>query len=264
MQGLLFHNSMIDLAVDRLKFHEPPEGYELAFSGGKDSVAAKFVADLAGVRYTARYRQCPDPPELIRFIIDRHPDVKRERKTTMWRAFEFNGYPTRVIRWCCRELKEYGSKGRKVITGVRWAESARRRRRHGLTTHFGGKWLVNPLIDWTDSDVWACIRENEIPYCSLYDEGFKRLGCVLCPMSRNWRVEAERWPTIYKSWQNAFLRLYAAAPTHRKPSVQTLVKKWSSGQALFEAWLDRDNSLHGDLVEPEECELFAGAGVELE
>ena len=43
-------------AVKRLRAFEPPEGYYLAFSGGKDSVVCKALCDLAGVKYDAHYR----------------------------------------------------------------------------------------------------------------------------------------------------------------------------------------------------------------
>ena len=58
---------------------EPKEGYYLAFSGGKDSCVCKALLDMAQVKYEAVYRVTSvDPPELVRFIRDRYPDVKRE------------------------------------------------------------------------------------------------------------------------------------------------------------------------------------------
>ena len=42
-------------SIERLKTFEPPEGYYLAFSGGKDSVVIKHLADMAGVKYDAHY-----------------------------------------------------------------------------------------------------------------------------------------------------------------------------------------------------------------
>ena len=41
----------VDVAIKRLRAFEPPEGYYLAFSGGKDSVTVKALMDLAGVKY---------------------------------------------------------------------------------------------------------------------------------------------------------------------------------------------------------------------
>lgn len=40
--------------------------------------------------------------------------------------------PTRQNRYCCKELKEISGKGRIVVTGVRWAESIRRKKLHGV------------------------------------------------------------------------------------------------------------------------------------
>ena len=47
------------------------------------------------------------------------------------------------------------------------------------------KTVLNPIIDWDDSDVWEFIHEYKVPYCELYDQGYKRLGCIGCPMSTN-------------------------------------------------------------------------------
>lgn len=39
---------------------------------------------------------------------------------------------------------------------------------------------VNPIIDWTEEDVWKFIRENNIPYNDLHDKGFRSIGCQPC------------------------------------------------------------------------------------
>ena len=54
----------VNKSILRLKTFEPPEGYYLAFSGGKDSCVLKWLADTAGVKYHAVYRiTSVDPPE---------------------------------------------------------------------------------------------------------------------------------------------------------------------------------------------------------
>lgn len=46
------------------------------------------------------------------------------------------------------------------------------------------KMLLNPIVDWTDEDVWGFLDNIvKVPHCSLYDEGFKRIGCIGCPMA---------------------------------------------------------------------------------
>ena len=133
----IYGNTKVEQAIKRLKLFEPPEGYYLAFSGGKDSVVVKALADMAGVKYDAHYRHTSvDPPELIRFIKDAHPDVAIEfprdkdgKRITMWNLIPKRSMPpTRIVRYCCKELKEDGGNGRFKVTGVRWDESVRRRK----------------------------------------------------------------------------------------------------------------------------------------
>ena len=133
----------VSKSIERLKAFEPEEGYYLAFSGGKDSVVCKRLLDMAGVKYDATYRiTSVDPPELVQFIKDKHPDVKREFPrykdgsiVTMWNMIPKKLMPpTRINRYCCQYLKESGGDGRMCVTGVRWAESVRRKENQGIVT----------------------------------------------------------------------------------------------------------------------------------
>lgn len=131
----------VNASLERLKAFEPEEGYYLAFSGGKDSVVCKALLEMAGCKYDATYRVTSvDQPELVRFIKEKHPDVKREvprykdtgKPITMWNLIVKKMYPpTRTGRYCCQYLKEDGGDGRMTVTGVRWAESINRRKNQG-------------------------------------------------------------------------------------------------------------------------------------
>lgn len=233
----------VETAIKRLQAFEPPEGYYLAFSGGKDSVVVKALADMAGVKYDAHYNSTSvDPPELIYFIRENHPDVRFDYPTykdgtraTMWNLIPRKKMPpTRIARYCCEVLKEAGGEGRFAVTGVRWAESARRASsRAGLELSDGtktgrrlqedpdnpenakmarfcptkGKHILNPIIDWEDSDVWEFIRKYDVPYCTLYDQGYKRLGCIGCPMSTKQAEELERYPKYRRAYLRAFEKM---------------------------------------------------------
>ena len=75
----VYGKTKLEVAIQRLKTFEPSEGYYLAFSGGKDSVVIKALADMAGVKYDAHYNVTSvDPPELVRFIKEKYPDVMWE------------------------------------------------------------------------------------------------------------------------------------------------------------------------------------------
>lgn len=204
----------MQIAIDRMKMFEPPEGYYLAYSGGKDSDTILALAKMAGVKFDAHYNLTTvDPPELV-WHVKKHPEVIINRpKETMWQLIVRKRMPpTRLKRYCCDILKERGGAGRIVMTGIRAEESAKRKNRNMMESCFKdpSKRYFHPIIDWTSKDVWAFLRSEGIEYCRLYDEGWKRLGCVLCPFS-NQKLEAERWPKIAGAYHRAVLRCFIAA-----------------------------------------------------
>ena len=66
--------------------------------------------------------------------------------------------------------------------------------------------LVSPIFQWTERDVWYFL-DNIIhaPHCSLYDEGYTRIGCILCPMStyKSKLRDVERFPHVKRGWIKA-------------------------------------------------------------
>ncbi len=39
---------------------------------------------------------------------------------------------------------------------------------------------VNPIAAWTQRDVWAYLKEHDVPHNPLYDLGFASIGCAPC------------------------------------------------------------------------------------
>jgi len=201
----------IQIAIERLKEFEPPEGYYLAFSGGKDSQCIYELAKMARVKFDAHFNLTSvDPPEVIQFTKKYYPDVILEKPPkTMWKIISENTIPpTRKVRYCCKDLKEHGGNRRIVITGIRRKESYKRSKRRMFETCFKNKMkhFLNPIIDWTTVDVWEFIKKYHLNYCCLYDEGYSRIGCIMCPMSgkRSMLRDAERYPRYYKLYLKAF------------------------------------------------------------
>lgn len=190
----------------------------LRFSGGKDSIVSKRLLDMAGVDYEARFSLTSvDPPELVQYIRKYHPDVIIERPKTFMKALIVKkGFPpTRVCRFCCSEFKERNTcpkmaDGRLVYTatGVRWKESKRRSKRRKVEGCYRTKNVLfyHPIIEWEDQQVWDFISLEHLPYCSLYDEGFERIGCVGCPLSSSKSIlrEFQRWPGFERMYMSAF------------------------------------------------------------
>lgn len=68
------------------------------------------------------------------------------------------------------------------ITGLRREQSVTRTdvRTVERDQAHGGIAKLNPLVEWTDDDVWDYIRRHEVPYNRLHDEGFPSIGCAPC------------------------------------------------------------------------------------
>lgn len=208
---------------------DPENGFYLAFSGGKDSQVLYHLALQAGVKFKAHMNLTSvDPPEVIRFVKKNYPDVELIKpKMSIYEMAKKKGVlPTRIARWCCEEFKEMSGAGKVTLIGIRKSESVRRSKRNEIETgnrKFSGtfdqwsehqekmvacvggkdKILVSPILHWTEKDVWDYLKRMHIPYCELYDKGYKRIGCIMCPMSnykQNVR-EMKDFPHVGKNWR---------------------------------------------------------------
>jgi phosphoadenosine phosphosulfate reductase len=181
-----------------------------------------------------------------------YPDVEwsRPSKPLLTVVAERKGAPTRLVRWCCDLYKELGGKGKVKITGVRAAESKKRKQNWRILTPWkrDGSWIVNPILFWTDEDVWKFIRDNDIPYCPLYDEGFKRLGCVGCPLGAkgNRLKEFKRWPGYERAWKRALTRFWEKKKdTLNRQGKPFWVGKFKSAEDYWHWWVHMEQPEEG-------------------
>lgn len=285
----------VELAIQRLKAFEPPEGYYVAFSGGKDSQCVYHLCKMAGVKFDAHYNVTSvDPPELVRFIKKNYPDVaidvphdKNGKRVSMWTLIPQHLMPpTRLARYCCNCLKEMQSEDRITVTGVRWAESTNRKLNHGVVTipkrskkmikelaengvNFTktkrggvvlnyddakerrvtefcirtGRMMINPIVDWEDEDVWEFLNGNGIEHCCLYDEGFKRLGCIGCPMGQTSGTKREfaRYPKYKQMYLRAFEKMLNARKERELPA------SWKTPEEVMAWWLQEEQEIDGQI-----------------
>jgi phosphoadenosine phosphosulfate reductase len=152
----------------------------------------------------------PDPPELIKHIKKHHPEVKfLYPKISFYGGIKEKFPPHRHRRWCCGEIKENPSKQLPHIhrlVGVR-AEESPNRAKQGFINQFTKKRInYNAIFDWLEWEVWEYIKRHNLPYCSLYDEGFDRIGCIVCPMrcpSKAQDMYRERFPKQFNRFEKA-------------------------------------------------------------
>jgi phosphoadenosine phosphosulfate reductase len=242
-------DAMVADAIKLLRQAQPRDGrpYYGCFSGGKDSCVIKELARLAGMPVVWHYNVTTiDPPELVRFIREKHPDVVHEKpQRGFFTWMRTQGFPTRRQRWCCRHLKERSAPvGCRMVFGVRAEESARRAKNwQPVTRHDRTKEIVvSPIVGWTMEQVWEFIDRASLAYCGLYDEGFDRIGCVGCPMGGpdQKRRQFARWPKYEAAWKRGFQR-------QRETRTGTLTRDgrqwigdrhWSSWQEMWDWWLN--------------------------
>jgi phosphoadenosine phosphosulfate reductase len=89
---------------------------------------------------------------------------------------------------CCRVLKidvlnraisDYQLKA--IMTGVRWDEQAARAQEEYFSKKEKPSHVrVNPILHFKEADIWHYIEKYNLPYCNLYDEGYRSLGCIPC------------------------------------------------------------------------------------
>jgi len=213
--------------AEKLALAYHPDGFRLAFSGGKDSMVMYRLAQIAGVKFTAHMQVTTlDPPELMKFVRGNYPDVTLHRPVMNFYELikKKKILPLRHVRYCCHYLKEQNGAGMVTLIGVRAAESVRRSKRNEIeisrhkysntldqfnvdmeSKHLcikgKDKLLVLPIFHWTDRDVWQFIRDNQMEYCKLYDEGYTRIGCMFCPMAsvKSKRRDRLRYPGVERA-----------------------------------------------------------------
>ncbi len=170
-------------AIEDLQRYEPPEGFFVCFSGGKDTIVMYDLVKRAGVKYEAVHNFIAiEPPPLIDFIKEHYPEVVIDypEKNIRELIIQHGIPPYRNIRYCHRELKT-GGEGRIKVLGIRAEEGAKRAHRPKYGANKNGGYDLNLIIEWTEQEIWKYIFKFNLPYCRLYDEGRKRIGCLFCP-----------------------------------------------------------------------------------
>ena len=232
-----------------------------AIRAEKTAIAFWLFPKWGGVEFEAVHNLTTvDAPETIRYVKSQK-DVRIDKpEKTMWQLIvDKRMPPTRLVRYCCAELKERGGQRRTKITGVRWEESVSRKNNAGFVKIIGrektirkeaeelgldylvtpkaglvlnddnddnrlfvehcyrtSSVMVNPIVDWTEKDVWEFLHHYGIKSNPLYEVeeingtykpcGKSRIGCIGCPMQNGKRQKQEL--AKYPKYRDAYLRAF--------------------------------------------------------
>lgn len=124
------------------------------------------------------------------------------------------------------------------------------------------KIIINPIIDWTDKDVWEFLNDvMEVPHCELYDPPYNqtRIGCIGCPIAstKNQRKQLDMWPHVREKWIKAIMEvrketyneMLATPPTtpsatitwgrHQADAIASKIGRLGGGKSSIEDYAER-------------------------
>lgn len=229
-------------------------------------VHSHTTADAPPTVYHVRGRAKMYEEKGIKYTIS-YPTYKGQR-ISMWSLIPIKKMPpTRNVRYCCDVLKEQTGRDRFIVTGVRWSESTSRKNSRGAlevlgstkaknlilandnddsrrlfeTCQMKGKRVCNPIIDWSERDVWDYLTEQKVKINPLYCEGWKRVGCVGCPMTSKARyAEFAMFPKYKELYISAFDRMIKVRNAEGRQT------EWQNGVDVFHWWME-DGVLPGQI-----------------
>jgi len=173
------------------------ENSAVSISGGKDSLVALDLSYRVGIRkfvFGNTTLTFPGTEEYLKNL-ERYYDIEIEQVIPPRDFFDLVddiGFPSQRLRWCC-EVYKFGplanyvlkNKIKSLITGIRADESRKRQNYSAISRNpLIPTTQINPIITWTTEEIWHYIKYYDLPYHPLYNQGYERLGCWMCPFQK--------------------------------------------------------------------------------
>ena len=206
--------------IDKIASYEGAKA--ISFSGGKDSLATLLLSLEAGYEFPIMFLntgiEFEETVEHVHDVASYYGIEIFEEKAgdAFWKGIKIFGPPARDFRWCCKTCKlgpavrliKKHFKG-KVISfiGQRRYESENRAK-HGKiwkNPWVRGQLAASPIQNWTALHIWLYLFIKKARWNKLYENGFSRIGCWLCPSSNmaDFVIKKhEEWPRFEKELKN--------------------------------------------------------------
>lgn len=199
----------------------------ISLSGGKDSACILTLLEETGKNIPAIFlKSGMEFPETVTYVNETAKFYEFELMELSPEHDFFDlclelGPPSVFMPWCCKTQKfaplsnyinRHFPKGIASIEGLRKYESRRRSMYHRISSNkaMPRKVTICPILNWTTFEVWLYTLWKNIPINSLYYQGFKRVGCWMCPHKsmNELKLTELLQPKLMKRWYD-FLFYYA-------------------------------------------------------
>jgi phosphoadenosine phosphosulfate reductase len=182
---------------------------EVEFSPIKESIYRKFVEfkclPSMKIRWCcAEFKEKGGEGKVVLVGIRNEESLKRSKR----REVEVSG---KKYKGDLEGFKTWSQKRREKLTKDKNFDQFSEHKEQMVTCINGhDKIIVSPIIHWTQRDVWEFLNNViEVPHCSLYDEGYHRIGCICCPMAsiKNTLRDIKRYPHVKENWIKAIMEV---------------------------------------------------------
>jgi len=172
----------------------------VAYSGGKDSLATLHLVMDAGIKPDLMFIntgiELPETIENVQNIAEKYGLnlFSKRARSGYWDNVDYFGPSARDYRWCCKTCKlgptallidEEYPEGVLSFIGQRRYESEQRMDKGSTWNNpwVPGQESASPIQDWTALHIWIYLFMKGADYNPLYEKGFERIGCWVCPAS---------------------------------------------------------------------------------
>jgi len=204
--------------------------YAVSFSGGKDSLATLLLLLEAGYESPLLFLNTGlEFEETIRHVYETADSygleiIEGKAGDKFWQAMDYFGIPSRGYRWCCKTcklgvaamlIKKHFPNDLLSFIGQRRYES-QQRAVHGKiwkNPWVHGQIAASPIQNWIALHIWLYLFMKKAKWNVLYEQGFSRIGCWLCPASDMAEFEMKK----HKDWHKFDRKLHEFASKHNLP-----------------------------------------------